>query len=140
MPIEDSYRSGERIERGKRLLTEIQKSATTITMLTNDHISPLFVAAMVAVSAGRENGELLGYRIAPGKEQEQFALLGFQPGDLVTGVNGIALNDPANTLRLYQTMRSAGEAVFDLQRGGEAVTVSVSLGEDAQPDGQAMTE
>ena len=102
--------------------------------------NPQSLADVVTVSAVRENGELLGYRIAPGKEQEQFALLGFQPGDLVTGVNGIALNDPANTLRLYQTMRSAGEAVFDLQRGGEALTVSVSLGEDAQPGEQAMTE
>jgi hypothetical protein len=37
-------------------------------------------------------------------------------------------------------MRSAGEAVFDLQRSGVAVTVSVSLGEDAQPGEQAMTE
>jgi len=102
--------------------------------------NPQSLADVVTVSAVRENGELLGYRIAPGKEQEQFALLGFQPGDLVTGVNGIALNDPANTLRLYQTMRSAGEAVFDLQRGGVAVTVSVSLGEDAQPGEQAMVE
>jgi general secretion pathway protein C len=93
--------------------------------------NPQSLADVVSVSAVRENGQLLGYRIAPGKEQEQFALLGFQPGDLVTGVNGIALNDPANTLRLYQTMRSAGEAVFDLQRGGVAVTVSVSLGEEA---------
>ncbi len=102
--------------------------------------NPQSLADVVTVSAVRENGELLGYRIAPGKEQEQFALLGFQPGDLVTGVNGIALNDPANTLRLYQTMRSAGEAVFDLQRGGVPVTVSVSLGEAAQPGEQAMTE
>jgi general secretion pathway protein C len=93
--------------------------------------NPQSLADVVTVSAVRENGELLGYRISPGKEQEQFALLGFKPGDLVTSVNGIALNDPANTLRLYQTMRSAGEAVFDLQRDNQAVTVSVSLGDDA---------
>ena len=81
----------------------------------------------------RENGELRGYRISPGKEQDQFELLGFRSGDLVTSVNGIELNDPANTIRLYQTMRSAGEAVFELQRDNQPITVSVNLGEGREP-------
>ena len=46
------------------------------------------------------------------------------------GVNGIALNDPANTLQLYQTMRSASEAVFDLQRDDQPLTISVTLDSD----------
>ena len=48
----------------------------------------------------------------------------------MTGVNGIALNDPANTLQLYQTMRSASEAVFDLQRDDQPLTISVTLDSD----------
>lgn len=91
--------------------------------------NPQSLADVVTISAVRENGELTGYRIAPGKEREQFEQLGFMPGDLVTGVNGIALNDPANTLQLYQTMRTATEAVFELQRNKESLTISVSLGD-----------
>jgi general secretion pathway protein C len=94
--------------------------------------NPQSLAEVVTVSAVRENGQLLGYRIAPGKERAQFEQLGFKQGDLVTSVNGIALDDPANTLRLYQAMRTAGEAVFDLQRNNQAVTISVSL-DDAAP-------
>ena len=96
--------------------------------------NPQSLAEVVTVSAVRENGELLGYRIAPGREREQFEQLGFRPGDLVTSVNGISLNDPANALRLYQTMRTATEAVFDLKRDNQPLTVSVSLGE--APSGQ----
>jgi general secretion pathway protein C len=88
---------------------------------------PQSLAEVVSVSAVRENGELLGYRIAPGARREQFEQLGFRSGDLVTGINGIALNDPANTMRLYQTMRTAAEATFELQREGELLTLSVSL-------------
>ena len=40
----------------------------------------------------------------------------------MTGINGIALDDPANTMRLYQTMRSASEAVFELEREKPALT------------------
>jgi general secretion pathway protein C len=83
------------------------------------------------VSAVRENGQLLGYRLAPGKERAQFEQLGFMPGDLVTSVNGIALDDPANALQLYQTMRTATEAVFDLRREDQQITLSVNLGEEA---------
>ena len=89
--------------------------------------NPQSLAEVVSVSAVREGGELLGYRISPGKDPAQFEQLGFKPGDLVTGVNGIALNDPANTMRLYQAMRSASEAVFELERKDKKLTVSVSL-------------
>jgi general secretion pathway protein C len=89
--------------------------------------NPQSLAEVVTISAVRENGDLLGYRIAPGKDQKQFEQLGFKPGDLVIGINGIALDDPANTVRLYQTMRTASEAVFELQRDEQPLTVSVSL-------------
>lgn len=89
--------------------------------------NPQTLAEVVTISAVREDGQLLGYRVAPGKDKQQFEQLGFKPGDLVTSVNGIELNDPANTLRLYQAMRSASEAVFDLQRNEQPVTISVSL-------------
>jgi len=89
--------------------------------------NPQSLAEVVSVNAVREDGELLGYRIGPGKDKAQFEQLGFKRGDLVTGVNGVALNDPANAMTLYQTMRSASEAVFDLQRDNQQLTVSVSL-------------
>lgn len=90
--------------------------------------NPQSLAELVSISAVREDGELMGYRIAPGQDQAQFEQLGFEPGDLVTGVNGITLNDPANTMKLYQAMRTATEAAFDLERGGESISINVSLG------------
>jgi general secretion pathway protein C len=89
---------------------------------------PGSLAEVVRVTAVREGGTLRGYRVAPGRERERFAQLGFQPGDLVTSVNGMALDDPANTMRLYQTMRSANEAVFGIERNGQPVQLAVSLG------------
>ncbi|TGD74358.1 type II secretion system protein GspC [Mangrovimicrobium sediminis] len=90
--------------------------------------NPQSLAQVVRVSAVREDGRLVGYRIAPGQDAAQFESLGFKPGDVVTSVNGITLDDPAGAMRLYQTMRTASEAVFELQRGGELISVNVSLG------------
>ena len=91
--------------------------------------NPQSLAELVRISAVRENGALLGYKIAPGSDQAQFAELGFLKGDLVTSINGVPLNDPGNTVRLYQLMRSAQEAIFELERGSEQLTVSVNLGD-----------
>jgi general secretion pathway protein C len=91
--------------------------------------NPQSLAELVRIRAVRENGALLGYKITPGSDQAQFAELGFLKGDLVTSVNGVPLNDPGNTVRLYQLMRSAQEAVFELERGSEQLTVSVNLGD-----------
>ncbi|MEH6609446.1 MAG: type II secretion system protein GspC [Halioglobus sp.] len=91
------------------------------------YADPQALTDVVAISAVRDGSDLLGYQIAPGKDVAQFQALGFKTGDVITAVNGIALTDPANTMRLYQTMRTASEAVFDLQRDNQAVTLSVSL-------------
>lgn len=88
---------------------------------------PQSLASVVNISAVRENGTLRGYRVSPGQDREQFQLLGFQAGDLVTSVNGVSLDNPSNTMKLYNMMRSAGEATFELERGGSPLTLSVSL-------------
>lgn len=90
--------------------------------------NPQSLAELVRIAAVREGGELQGYRLTPGRDRAQFEQLGFRSGDLVVAVNGMPLSDPANTMRLYQAMRAAGEASFDLLRAGEAIAVNVSLG------------
>ena len=93
---------------------------------------PQSLAKVVNVSAVREGDQLLGYRIRPGAEKEQFERLGFKAGDLVTAVNGVALNNPANTMSLYNAMRSAGEVVFELERDDQPLTISVNLDSSGQ--------
>ncbi|MCB1677128.1 MAG: type II secretion system protein GspC [Halioglobus sp.] len=115
-----------------------QRDAAETTALARSYRERLYrdpqsLAEVVSVSAVRENGSLLGYRIAPGRDREQFEQLGFRDGDLVTGVNGIALNDPANAAQLYRAMRTAGVAVFEVQRQRQRVTVSVRLDSSAAP-------
>ncbi|MFK7977616.1 MAG: type II secretion system protein GspC [Halioglobus sp.] len=89
--------------------------------------NPQSLAKLVRVGAVRKNGSLLGYRVSPGQQAEQFAQLGFESGDMVTAVNGIKLDNPANTMQLYNAMRSAGEVVFELERDSQPVTISVNL-------------
>ncbi len=90
--------------------------------------NPQSLSELVIVSAVRNEGGLRGYRVGPGRSPEQFRTLGFEAGDIVVAVNGMPLSDPANALRLYQTMRDATDATFDVERQGTSVSISVSLG------------
>lgn len=102
---------------------------------------PQSLADVVRISAVREGDALLGYRISPGSSTGAFAALGFESGDVVTAVNGIALTEPSNTVQLYQAMRTAREATFELQRKGEFVTLDVSIGQatgEARDDAPAQ--
>jgi general secretion pathway protein C len=89
--------------------------------------NPESLVDVIRISAVREGDTLRGYRLAPGEAAAEFRALGFRAGDVVTAVNGLPLSDPANTMRLYQTMRTATSATFAIERAGEVVTLDVSL-------------
>jgi general secretion pathway protein C len=88
---------------------------------------PQSLAGLVSISAVQADGRLKGYKVSPGRDAAQFKSLGFEPGDIVTAVNGYALSDPSNTLRLYQLMQDATNATFDIDRRGSPVSINVSL-------------
>ena len=89
--------------------------------------SPESLASLLTVSPVQADGAIIGYRISPSKERAAFDALGFQPGDMVTGVNGLSLSDTTNTLKLYTLMKDATAATFDITREGGNVTISVDL-------------
>jgi general secretion pathway protein C len=89
--------------------------------------NPQSLADVVSISAVREGSSMVGYRVSPGKDAEQFAQLGFEAGDVVTAINGVSLDNPTNTMVLYNSLRTAGDVVFELQRGDQQLTLSVNL-------------
>ncbi len=97
--------------------------------------NPQSLAQVVNIAAVREEGQLKGYRVSAGRDSEQFAAMGFQSNDIVTGVNGIRLSDPGKAMELYRVMRTAKEASFDVLRDGQEVTLVVGLGE---PEGSGQ--
>ena len=89
--------------------------------------SPESLASVVSVSPVREGERVVGYRIAPGADRVAFDAFGFQTGDIVTAVNGLALSDASKTVKLYQSMKDVTQASFDIERDGSNVTINVDL-------------
>ena len=82
---------------------------------------------IIQVAPAQANGELMGYRLSPGIKLKEFVQLGFKENDIVTSVNGIALNDMRNLPQLYSLMNEATEVSFSLLRNGQPLTLQISL-------------
>jgi general secretion pathway protein C len=75
-----------------------------------------------------ESGQMIGFRLNPARDRERFAALGFQPGDVVTDINGTALNDPSQGLQVFQNLGEATQATVTVIRDGtpQVLTIDTS--------------
>ncbi|GAB60038.1 type II secretion system protein GspC [Rheinheimera nanhaiensis] len=81
----------------------------------------------IRVSPHRPQGQLLGYRLMPGKDATLFTQLGLQPNDLAIEINGIALTDMQQAMNVINELRDAKEAAIKIERDGEIRDILVSL-------------
>jgi general secretion pathway protein C len=85
------------------------------------------LADVVAMSIYREGGQVVGYKIRPGRNAEMFNSLGLQTDDIVTSVNGVQLSSPGKIMEIYKSMGSATSANLEIRRGGSTVNLDVML-------------
>ena len=101
-----------------RVVTDYKKK------LLND---PQSVMGVVRAEPYRRGGKLSGYRIFPGKDKQLMEKVGLQPGDVVTGVNGIDLDSPLKGLEVMQQITDAKEVSVNVLRNGVSQTFVVPI-------------
>lgn len=85
------------------------------------------ISDVVAMSIHREGGQIVGYRIRPGRNAEQFTALGLQANDIVTAVNGVPLNNPGKIMEIYRNMSNATSANLEIKRGESTLSIDIAL-------------
>ncbi|HET8711219.1 MAG TPA: type II secretion system protein GspC [Spongiibacteraceae bacterium] len=96
--------------------------------------NPGSLADLIQVTPASENGKLIGYRVNPGRDPAQFSKVGLRPGDIVTMINDVKLDDPQRALELYNLLRTETEAAITVRRGNEDVVLMVSLQNSGNAD------
>jgi len=67
-----------------------------------------------------ESGTVVGFRVNPGRDEGAFNGLGLRAGDIVTDINGIALNDPGRGLQAFEALGEATMGNVTVIRDGAA--------------------
>jgi general secretion pathway protein C len=82
-------------------------------------------------------GKLRGFRAYPGRNRQIFSKLGLRPGDLVTAINGTALDDPQRSQEVFNTIQTSDHVTVTVERGGQKQEISLNI---AQVAAQATRE
>jgi general secretion pathway protein C len=80
------------------------------------------------------NGVQRGYRVYPGRNRQQFAKLGLQPGDLVTAINGTPLDDPQRGMEIFNTMSASDRVTIMVERNGQPQELSLNTAQMSIPE------
>lgn len=88
---------------------------------------PQSVMDVVRAEPYRQGGQLMGYRIFPGRDKEILRQIGLRPGDVVTAINGIALDNPIKGLEVMKDLPNASQVSVDVLRNGMAQTFVVPI-------------
>jgi len=81
------------------------------------------------VAMHTENGQAIGFRVQPRGDGRVFAQLGLEPGDVLTQVNGIRLNDVRNATQVLQALSETQQASVTIRRNGTDQALVLNVGE-----------
>jgi general secretion pathway protein C len=65
-----------------------------------------------------QEGQVIGFRVTPGRDRAGFEALGLRPGDVVTDINGTALDDVSQGLQVFQALGETTQANVTVLRDG----------------------
>jgi len=84
----------------------------------------------LTITPVKENNQLRGYRLNPGRDPAIFAQLGLQANDLAISINGLDLRNNVEAMQAMQQLSHQTEMNISVERNGETQDIYVNL---AQP-------
>src|SRR6185369_15023709 len=96
--------------------------------------NPTAFAEVVRPQPVFANGVQRGYRVYPGRNRQQFAKLGLQPGDLVLAINGTPLDDPQRGMEIFGTMGSSDRVTVQVERNGQTQDLTLNTAQITLPE------
>ncbi|KAB0302158.1 type II secretion system protein GspC [Vibrio fortis] len=80
---------------------------------------PQQIFQYVRLSQVKRDGNVIGYRVSPGKDPELFKSVGLQSGDIATQLNGQDLTDPAAMGSIFRSISDLTELNLVVERDGQ---------------------
>jgi general secretion pathway protein C len=96
------------------------EAATGAAALFNQHIQ---------VRMHTEGDQVVGFRLEPKNGSPVMSRLGFEPGDVLTEVNGMRLGDLRNVNSVLQALQQSQQANIKVQRNGVEQPMVIDMGQ-----------
>lgn len=89
--------------------------------------NPQSLLSLVRPLPVEENGQLVGFRLLPGRERGFLQQMGLRPGDIVTAINGQALDSPARGMQALQALQDQTNVNLEIRRGGQTMALNFQV-------------
>ena len=74
-----------------------------------------------------DTDEFIGFRVRPGSNRQIFRQIGLKANDIITSVNGIALDSPQKGAMVLGELQQASSVTIEVKRGDQILTLSHSF-------------
>jgi general secretion pathway protein C len=88
---------------------------------------PESLAELIRYRPILRDGSIYGFQVQPGRDRAAFVKAGLRPGDIVTAINGTALNDPAEAAQLMSNLQETDNITLTLERDGNLISVNLNM-------------
>lgn len=88
---------------------------------------PQTLFSYIRLSQVKRDGELVGYRVNPGKERALFDAVGLKANDLAVSLNGNDLTDPTVMAKLWTELSQATDFTLTVEREGQLHDIYIEL-------------
>lgn len=105
------------------------KTLTKSTNLLREDLDddPGKITDYLKISPKRENGEIMGYRLMPGKDPTFFQNAGLKSGDVAVQMNGFDLTEPREAAQALKSLKEQRETSLLLDRNGDMTEILFSI-------------
>lgn len=105
-----------------------QPANVTKREISSDQIAQAkSIGDVVRFMVATENGQMVGYKVRPGRKRELFDQVGLKNNDIVVSVNGIEVNEPQKVREVYQALKTATEANLEVMRDGSTQFIEIRM-------------
>ncbi len=77
----------------------------------------------------KSTGDMLGFRVSPGRDREGFEKSGLQVNDVITAIDGDKLTDLRTAMSIYRNKREATQVSLLIRRDGSEISLDIDLAE-----------
>lgn len=88
---------------------------------------PKKLTDLIRIRPMRKQGQLIGYRLSPGKNPQLFQQVGLKHNDLAININGYDLTDMQQALSVMKELKTMTEATITVLRGDTSVDIILAL-------------
>lgn len=105
--------------------TQLNREAAEATSALREQ--PSDFTDFISIAPETADGQLVGYKVKPGKNPALFESAGLEAGDIIVQINGLSLTDTQQSMEAMNALRSAQNIELTLTRDGEYQTVYLDI-------------